>query len=121
MNELAQDQRLDTVLGVKVQLSARLGTCQLMMRDVLELAPGVIIQLDQRANDLVGLYINDKLIALSSALKTCLSNSPRTLLFPTSLPTRPASSDNSSIKEKRSSCSRWFGRNRTSPSPPRLS
>ena len=34
-----------------------------MMRDVLELAPGAVVQLDQKANDTVGLYINDKLIA----------------------------------------------------------
>ena len=63
MNTTLQDQRLDTVLGVKVQLSVRLGSCQLMMRDVLELAPGAVVQLDQKANDTVGLYINDKLIA----------------------------------------------------------
>jgi flagellar motor switch protein FliN len=63
MSNLLQEQRLETVLGVKVQLSVRLGSCQLMMRDVLELTPGSIVQLDQRANDNVGLYINDKLIA----------------------------------------------------------
>lgn len=63
MSNLLQEQRLGTVLGVRVQLSVRLGSCQLMMRDVLELAPGSIVQLDQRANDNVGLYINDKLIA----------------------------------------------------------
>ncbi|MEQ1852721.1 MAG: flagellar motor switch protein FliN [Chthoniobacteraceae bacterium] len=63
MNNLLQEHRLETVLGVKVQLSVRLGSCQLMMRDVLDLSPGSIVQLDQRANDNVGLYINDKLIA----------------------------------------------------------
>lgn len=63
MSNLLQEQRLETVLGVKVQLSVRLGSCQLMMRDVLELAPGSVVQLDQKANDNVGLYINDKLIA----------------------------------------------------------
>ena len=63
MNNLLPEQRLDTVLGVKVQLSVRLGSCHLMMRDVLELAPGAIVQLDQRASDSVGLYINDQLIA----------------------------------------------------------
>lgn len=63
MNNTLQEQRLDTVLGVKVQLSVRLGSCQLMMRDVLELSPGAVVQLDQKANDFVGLFINDKLIA----------------------------------------------------------
>ena len=63
MNNTLQGQRLDTVLGVKVQLSVRLGSCQLMMRDVLELSPGAVVQLDQKASDSVGLFINDKLIA----------------------------------------------------------
>ena len=63
MNNTIQDPRLDTELGVKVQLSVRLGSCHLMMRDVLELAPGAIVQLDQKATDSVGLYINDQLIA----------------------------------------------------------
>lgn len=63
-----EDQRLNTVLDVRVQLSVRLGSCQLAMRDVLELAPGAIIQLSQRANDPVGLYVNDKLIALGEVV-----------------------------------------------------
>jgi len=58
------DSRLSTVLDVKVQLSVRLGSCQMAMRDVLELQPGTVVQLGQRADDPVGLYINDKLIAL---------------------------------------------------------
>ncbi len=58
-----ENQRLNTVLDVKVQLSVRLGSCQLAMRDVLELSPGAIIQLNQRANAAVGLYVNEKLIA----------------------------------------------------------
>ena len=33
------------------------------MREVMELQPGSVIQLNQLANDPVGLYVNDKLIA----------------------------------------------------------
>jgi flagellar motor switch protein FliN/FliY len=58
-----QDDRLNIVLDVKVQLTVRLGSCQLPMREVLELSPGAVIQLNQRASDAVGLYVNDKLIA----------------------------------------------------------
>ena len=46
-----------------MQLSVRLGSCHLMMRDVLELSPGAVVQLDQKSSDSVGLFINDKLIA----------------------------------------------------------
>ena len=63
MSTVLESQKIDIVLDVKVQLTVRLGSCQLSMRDVLELAPGAIIQLDQRANDPIGLYVNDKLIA----------------------------------------------------------
>ena len=58
------DSRLSTVLDVKVQLSVRLGSCQMAMRDVLELQSGTGVQLGQRADDPVGLYSNDKLFAL---------------------------------------------------------
>jgi flagellar motor switch protein FliN/FliY len=33
------------------------------MREILELAPGSIVQLQQRASDPVGLFVNDKLVA----------------------------------------------------------
>ena len=68
MQNLLEDQRLSTVLDVKVQLTVRLGSCQLAMRDVLELNLGAIIQLNQRANDPIGLYVNDKLIALGEVV-----------------------------------------------------
>ncbi len=68
MVNLLEDHRLNSVLDVKVQLTARLGTCQLAMRDVLELNLGAIIQLSQRANDPVGLYVNDKLIAMGEVV-----------------------------------------------------
>jgi len=58
-----EDKTLDLVLDVKVKVTVQLGSCQLPMREVLELAPGAIIQLSQQASDPVGLYVNDKLIA----------------------------------------------------------
>lgn len=54
---------LDLVLDVKVKVAVQLGSCQLPMREVLALAAGSIIQLNQHASDPVGLYVNDKLIA----------------------------------------------------------
>jgi flagellar motor switch protein FliN len=54
---------LDLVLDVKVKVTVQLGSCQLPMREVLALAAGSIIQLNQQASDPVGLYVNDKLIA----------------------------------------------------------
>ena len=60
---LTEDKALDIVLDVRVKVTVQLGSCQLPMREVLELAPGSIVQLNQRAGDPVGLYVNDKLVA----------------------------------------------------------
>jgi flagellar motor switch protein FliN/FliY len=38
------------------------------MRDVIGLAPGTVIQLNQQASDPVGLYVNDKLIAFGEVV-----------------------------------------------------
>ena len=58
-----EDKALDIVLDVKVKVTVQLGSCQLPMREVLELAPGSVVQLNQHARDPVGLYVNDKLVA----------------------------------------------------------
>jgi flagellar motor switch protein FliN/FliY len=63
MDATLENKALELVLDVKVKLSVKLGSCQLPMKDILEMAPGTVIQLDQQARDPVGLYINDKLIA----------------------------------------------------------
>ena len=58
-----EDRNLDILLDVKVNITVQLGTSMLPMREVMELQPGSVIQLNQTANDPVGLYVNDKLIA----------------------------------------------------------
>ena len=68
MAKILEDKKLNMVLDVKVQLTVRLGSCQLAMRDVLELNPGAIIQMDQRANDPIGIYVNDRLIAMGEVV-----------------------------------------------------
>jgi flagellar motor switch protein FliN/FliY len=63
MDATLESKALELVLDVKVKLSVKLGSCQLPMKDILELSPATVIQLDQQARDPVGLYVNDKLIA----------------------------------------------------------
>ena len=58
-----EEKTLDIVLDVKVKVTVQLGSCQLPMRDVLELSPGSVVQLTQHASDPVGLFVNDKLVA----------------------------------------------------------
>jgi flagellar motor switch protein FliN len=54
---------LEMLLDVRVQLSIELGTCQMRMRDVLQLNPGAIVKLDQAAQAPVDLFANHKRIA----------------------------------------------------------
>ena len=54
---------LDVVLDIPVELSVELGTCHLPMRQVLQLEPGSIVQLDRTADAPVDVYVNHKLVA----------------------------------------------------------
>jgi len=63
MNGILDQQNLGLIMDVKVELSVRVGSCTLPMGDVVTLAEGTVLQLDQMANEPVGLYVNDKLVA----------------------------------------------------------
>jgi flagellar motor switch protein FliN/FliY len=54
---------LNLVLDVPVSLTIELGSCQLAMKDVLQLNIGSVVQLDKPADAPVELSINGKLIA----------------------------------------------------------
>ena len=54
---------LDLILDVPVKLAVELGSCQMPMREVLELAVGSVVQLDKVADEPVQLSVNRKLIA----------------------------------------------------------
>jgi flagellar motor switch protein FliN len=63
MTNLVDPKNLSVLMDVKVELTVRIGSCMLPMREIIELAEGAVLQLDQLASDPVGLYVNDKLIA----------------------------------------------------------
>ncbi len=50
---------LDVPVGVTVQL----GSCQLSMREVMQLNAGSVVQLDKLADAPVEVLVNDKLVA----------------------------------------------------------
>ena len=54
---------LNLVLDVPVNLTIQLGSCQLPMKEVLQLNIGSVVQLDKQADAPVELSINGKLIA----------------------------------------------------------
>ena len=53
----------DLLLDVPVSLTVELGSCQLPMREVLQLSPGSVVQLDKAADTCVDLHVNHKLVA----------------------------------------------------------
>jgi flagellar motor switch protein FliN/FliY len=54
---------LDILLDVPVGLTVELGSCNLPMRDVLNLNIGSVVQLDKVADAPVELHVNNKLVA----------------------------------------------------------
>ena len=54
---------LNLVLDVPVSLTIELGSCQLPMREVLQLCVGSVVQLDKAGDAPVEFSVNDKLIA----------------------------------------------------------
>jgi flagellar motor switch protein FliN len=54
---------LNVVLDVPVSLSVELGSCEVSMRDVLQLNAGSVVALDKPADAPVDLFVNGRLIA----------------------------------------------------------
>jgi flagellar motor switch protein FliN len=54
---------LEILLDVRVKLTVELGSCQMPMREVLQLTPGSVVRLDKAAQAPVDLYVNQKHIA----------------------------------------------------------
>ena len=60
---LESPSNLNLVMDVPVSLTIELGSCQLPMREVLQLNVGSVVQLDKSADAPVELSVNGKLIA----------------------------------------------------------
>jgi flagellar motor switch protein FliN len=54
---------LEILMDLPVQLTVELGSCQMTMRDVLQLASGSVVQLDKAADTPVDLLVNRKRFA----------------------------------------------------------
>lgn len=54
---------MEVLFDVPVNLTVELGSCQMSMRDVLQLSVGSVLQLDKMASAPVEVYVNRRLIA----------------------------------------------------------
>ena len=55
-------ENLQLIMDVKVDLTVRIGSTRLTMREVMGLSAGTVLQLSQEATEPVGLFVNEKLI-----------------------------------------------------------
>ncbi len=63
--ELSQleSERLQLLLDVKLEISIELGRTSMLVRDILELGPSSVVELDKMAGEAVDLLINNKKLA----------------------------------------------------------
>lgn len=54
---------MDLLLDVTVTAVVELGRSKMRIRDILQLGPGSIVELDRLAGEPVDLYVNDRLVA----------------------------------------------------------
>ena len=58
-----EKERLELLLDIKLDVSIELGRTRMLLRDILELGPGSVIELDKMAGETVDLLINNKKLA----------------------------------------------------------
>lgn len=59
---------IELLSDVDLQVSIELGRTQMLVEDVLKLAPGSVVELDKLAGDPVDVYVNHRLVARGEVL-----------------------------------------------------
>ncbi len=54
---------LDLLMQVPLTVTAELGTCKMLVKDILKLGTGSVVELDRLAGGPVDLLVNDRLVA----------------------------------------------------------
>jgi flagellar motor switch protein FliN/FliY len=62
------DKNLDLLLDVKLEVSIRFGRRQMMLRDVLDLSSGAMVELDRKVRDPIELLLGGRVIARGEAV-----------------------------------------------------
>ncbi len=56
-------RNIDVLMSVPLKITAELGTCKMLVEDILKLGTGSIVELDRLAGGPVDLLVNDRLVA----------------------------------------------------------
>jgi len=58
-----QDSNLERLLDIPLVLSAQLGSTRMLIKDLLQLGPGSIVELDKLAGEPLEVLVNERLVA----------------------------------------------------------
>lgn len=62
-SSLAPPKELDFILDIPVKVTAQLGRTKMLIKDLLQVGPGSVVELDRLAGEPVDVLVNDKLVA----------------------------------------------------------
>ena len=67
MDEL-KTEGINLLLDIPLEASVEVGRSKILVRDLLQLTEGYVIELDKLAGETLDLYVNDRLIARGEAV-----------------------------------------------------
>jgi flagellar motor switch protein FliN/FliY len=56
-------RNIDLLMSVPLKITAELGSCKMLVEDILKLGTGSVVELDRIAGGPVDLLVNDRLVA----------------------------------------------------------
>ncbi|MCL1979555.1 MAG: flagellar motor switch protein FliN [Proteobacteria bacterium] len=62
-------RELEFLYGVPLQVSVEVGRARILLKDLLQMGEGYVVELDKLAGDPLDLYVNSRLIARGEAVK----------------------------------------------------
>ena len=66
--ELPQMKNLDFIMDIPLQLTVELGRTKMLVRDVLQLNQGSVVELTKLAGEPLDVFVNSKLVARGEAV-----------------------------------------------------
>ncbi|MBU3948912.1 MAG: flagellar motor switch protein FliN [Proteobacteria bacterium] len=61
--ELNQGYDIDLILDIPIEMRVELGQTKMLIKDLLQLGQGSVVELNKQIGDPIDIYISDKLIA----------------------------------------------------------
>lgn len=68
LSEASSDRGLEFLYDVPLQISVEVGRSKILLKDLLKMGEGYVIELDKLAGDPLDLYVNSRLIAKGEAV-----------------------------------------------------